>query len=146
VRDFAELYKIKMIKSSSYYAQANGQAESRNKTLVRLIKKKIEDNLRRWHEVLSEALWAHCISRHGATKVTPFELVYGQGAVLPVEVNLDVYRLAKQNDLFIVMYHDMMMDNIDEVTDKRLKALKEIEKGKACVANAYNKKVKSKSF
>jgi hypothetical protein len=28
--------------------------------------------------VLSEALWAHCISRHGATKITPFELVYGQ--------------------------------------------------------------------
>jgi hypothetical protein len=40
----------------------------------------------------------------------------------------------------------MMMDNIDEVIDKRLKALKEIEKNKARVAKAYNKKVKSKSF
>jgi hypothetical protein len=39
-----------------------------------------------------------------------------------------------------------MMDNIDEVTDVRLKALKEIEKDKAWVAKAYNKKVKSKSF
>jgi hypothetical protein len=39
-----------------------------------------------------------------------------------------------------------MMDNIDEVTDVRLKALKEIEKDKARVARAYNKKVKSKSF
>ena len=38
--------------------------------------------------MLSEALWAHSISRHGATKVTPFEIVYGQEAVLPVEVNL----------------------------------------------------------
>jgi hypothetical protein len=85
-------------------------------------------------QVLSETLWAHRISRHGATEVTPFELVYGQEAVLPVEVNLDAYRLAKQNDLSAVMYHDMMMDNIDEVTDKRLKALKEIEKDKACVA------------
>jgi hypothetical protein len=59
------------------WTEANSQAESSNKTLVKLIKKKIEDNLRRWHEVLSEALWAHRISRHGATKVTPFELVYG---------------------------------------------------------------------
>jgi hypothetical protein len=49
--------------------------------LIKLIKKKIEENPRRWHEVLSEALWAHCISRHGAIKVTPFELVYGQEAV-----------------------------------------------------------------
>ena len=68
--------------------------------------------------MLSEELWAHRISRHGATKVTPFELVYGQEAILPVEVNLDAYRLAKQNDLSAVDYHDLMMDNIDEVTDK----------------------------
>ena len=74
--------------------------------------------------MLFEALWAHRISRHGATKVTPFDLVYGQEAVLPVEVNLDAFRLAKQNDISAVDYHELMMDNIDEVTDKRLKALK----------------------
>ena len=38
------------------------------------------------------------------------------------------------------------MDNIDEVTDKRMKALKEIEKDKLRVARAYKKKVKDKSF
>ena len=65
---------------------------------------------------------------------------------MPIEVNLDAYRLAKQNDLSAVVYHDLMMDSIDEVTDVRLKALKEIEKDKARVAKAYNKKVKSKSF
>jgi hypothetical protein len=39
-----------------------------------------------------------------------------------------------------------MMDNIDEVTDKPLRALKEIEKDKLWVARAYNKKVKIKFF
>jgi hypothetical protein len=38
------------------------------------------------------------------------------------------------------------MDNIDEVTDKRVAALGEIEKEKIMVAKAYNKKVKAKSF
>ena len=108
--------------------------------------KKIEENPRRWHEVLSEALWAHRISRHDATKVTLFELVNGQEAVLPAELNLDTYMLAKQNDLSIVVYHDLMMDNIDEVTDIRLKALKEIEKDKDRVAHAYDKRVKRNSF
>ena len=61
-------------------------------------------------------------------------------------MNLDTYRLAKQNDLSAVDYYNSMMDNIDEVTDKRLKALKETEKDKVRVARAYNKKVKSKSF
>ena len=84
----SESYKIKLLNSSSYYAQANGQAESSNKILIKLVKKKIEENTKRWHEVLSEALWAHRISKHCSTKVTTFELVYGQEAVLPVEVNL----------------------------------------------------------
>jgi hypothetical protein len=94
--------------------------------LIKLIKKKIEDNPRRWHEVLSEAWWAHRIPRHDATKVTLFELVYGQEAVLPVEINLAAYRLAKKNELSTIDYHDLMMDNIDEVTDKKLQALKKI--------------------
>ena len=73
-------------------------------------------------------------------------LVYGQEAVLSAEINPDAYRLANQNVFSVVDYHDLMMDNIDEVTDKRLRALKEIEKDKLRVAKAYNKKVKIKSF
>ena len=45
-----------------------------------------------------------------------------------------------------VDYYNLMMDNIDEIIDKRLKALKEIERDKLRVARAYNKKVKGKSF
>src|SRR6266508_860772 len=146
VKEFAESYGIKMLNSSPYYTQANGQAESSNKILIKLIKKKIEEHLRRWHEALSEALWAHKISRHGATKVTPYELVYGQEAVLPVEVNLAALRFAKQNGLSAEDYQSLMMDNIDEVADKCMIALKDIEKEKLRVATAYNKKVKLKNF
>jgi hypothetical protein len=88
VHDFAESPKIKLLSSSPYYTHANEQVENSNKTLIKLIKQKIEENPKRWHEVLLEALWAHRISKHSATKVTPFELVYRQEAVLPVEVNL----------------------------------------------------------
>jgi hypothetical protein len=89
VCDFAESLKIKLLSSSPYYAQANGQTKSSNKTLIKLIKKKIKENPKRCHDVLSEALWAHHISKHSAMKVTPFELVYGQEVILPIEVNLD---------------------------------------------------------
>jgi Mg2+ and Co2+ transporter CorA len=65
---------------------------------------------------------------------------------LPVEVNLGAYRLAKQNNLNVESYYTLMMDNIDEVTDKHMEALEEIEKDKRRVARAYNKKVKAKSF
>jgi transposase InsO family protein len=67
VYEFAKSLKIKLLSSLSYYAQANGQAESCNKTLIKLIKKKIEKNPKRWHKVLSEALWTHQISKNIAT-------------------------------------------------------------------------------
>jgi hypothetical protein len=72
VCEFAEFLKIKLLNSSPYYTQVNGQAGSSNKTLIKLIKKKVEEHSKRWHEVLSEDVWVHRISNHNATKVTPF--------------------------------------------------------------------------
>jgi hypothetical protein len=66
--------------------------------------------------------------------------------VLPVEISLNVVRFAKQNDMTIGDYYNSMMDNIDEVSYKRMTALGEIEKDKIMVAKAYNKKVKAKPF
>jgi hypothetical protein len=66
--------------------------------------------------------------------------------VLPVQINLGAYKLAKQNNLFATMYHELMVDNNDKVMDKINKALKEIGRYKARVAHAYNKEVKGKSF
>ena len=65
---------------------------------------------------------------------------------MPIKVNLDAYRLAKQNYFTAVGYYDLMMDNIDEVSDRQLQALKKIEKDKLRVARAYNKKVRAKFF
>jgi hypothetical protein len=129
VREFAKLYRIKLLNSSPYYAQANGQAESSNRILISLIKKKISNHSKQWHRILSETLWAHRISKHRDTKVSPFELVYGQETMLPMEISLNVVRFAKKNDLAVGDYYNSMIDNIDEVTDKRLTALGEIERG-----------------
>jgi hypothetical protein len=91
-------------------------------------------------------LWAHRTSRHGATKVTPFEFVYGQEAVLPVEIGLQSLRVTKHGSLSAKEYHEFMMDRIDDVPESWFKALKLIEKEKIKIAKAYNKRVMEKSF
>jgi hypothetical protein len=45
-----------------------------------------------------------------------------------MEISLNAIRFARKNDLFVGDYHDLMTDNVDEVTGKRMKALKEIDK------------------
>jgi hypothetical protein len=89
-------------------------------------------------------LWAHRISKHSTTKVTPFELVYGQEVILPVEVNLNALRIARQNELLTVDYHNLILDRLDKVSDERVKALGEIERDKLRVDRSYNKRVKKK--
>jgi hypothetical protein len=145
-RDFAESMKIKLMNSSPYYAQANGQTEASNKVFIKIIKKRIKDSPRRWHEKLSEALWAHRTSRHGATKVTPSELVYGQEAVLPVEIGLQNLRVTGQDSLSAKKYHRLVMDKIDDVPKSRFKTLEEIEREKVKIAKTYNKRVVEKWF
>jgi hypothetical protein len=65
---------------------------------------------------------------------------------LPMEISLNAAKFARQNDLNVSDYYNLMMENIVEVTGKRLMALREIEKDKIMVSKAYNKKVKAKSF
>jgi hypothetical protein len=56
VCDFTKLYEINFLNPPPYYGQANGQGDSSNKSCIKIIKNKLEDNLRRWHEVLSKDL------------------------------------------------------------------------------------------
>jgi dihydroneopterin aldolase len=108
---------------------------SLDKTLIKLIKKKMKDNQRRQYVVI-----------HDATKVTHFEFVYGQDAMFSIEVNLDAYRLPKKNDLSVVMHYDLMMFNIDEVTDKRVKIVKEMEKTKLELTGLKTRRLKTHHF
>jgi hypothetical protein len=111
-----------------------------------LIKRKINEHPRRWHEVLSEALWAHRISCHRATKTSPYHLVYGQEAVLLWEITAGSRRVEFQNDLMVEEYVALMNDNVKDLTELRLWSLEKIKENKAKVARACNKKIKLKEF
>ena len=70
--EFATSMGIKLLNSSPYYAQANGQAEASNKGIIKLIKRKIDYCPRKWHLVLHEALWAYRMACDRSTKISPY--------------------------------------------------------------------------
>jgi hypothetical protein len=83
---------------------------------------------------------------HGATKTSPYELVYGHHAVLPWEMQSDSRRVVLQKDLSSKDYSGLMMDELEDLHMIRLRALENIEKNKLRVAKYYNKKVKVRQF
>ncbi|XP_028118064.1 uncharacterized protein LOC114315650 [Camellia sinensis] len=120
--EFAKEYGIQMLNSSPYYAQANGQAVSSNKTIKVTLSKVIEDNPRDWHELLSEVLWANRNSKKDSIQASPYELVYGHAAVLPLEVTVKSSRVTKHYDIPINEYVEAMFIELQNVECKRIDA------------------------
>jgi hypothetical protein len=77
---------VKNFTSYAYYPQGNGKEESTNKNLVMIVKKIIEYKSRQWHTLLTYALWADHTTTKSSTCFTPFQLIYGQEAILPTEL------------------------------------------------------------
>ena len=71
--------------SSPYHLQANGQAESSNKVLLWILKKIVSENKKDWDDKLDSALWSFRTAFKVATRLTPFKLVYGPEAIIPME-------------------------------------------------------------
>jgi transposase InsO family protein len=87
---------VKHFTSSAYYPQGNGQAESTNKNLVRIVKSLIEDNPCQWHTLLTYTLWEDRTITKLITGCTPFHPVYGQEDILLTEMELSYLRLMLQ--------------------------------------------------
>ncbi|XP_020421267.1 uncharacterized protein LOC109949604 [Prunus persica] len=144
--DMAETFKFKLLQSTPYYAQANGQAESSNKVIINIIRKMLEKNPKQWHEKLSETLWAYRTSKREATGMTPYALTYGHDAILPMEIAVQSLRIAHQHDLTGEDYSQAMLLELEGLDASRIDTLNKLLAGKQAVSRAYNKRVKNKSF
>lgn len=80
--------------STPYYLQANGQVETINKVLKCMLQRMIEVHKWNWHLILYSSLWAYQTSVRNATGFTPFQLVYGLEAILPVQCEISSLKLA----------------------------------------------------
>jgi hypothetical protein len=83
---------------------------------------------------------------HGAIKVTPYQLVYGHGAVLPWEIKAGSRQIFSQDQLTADDYDTLMKDELEDVAGHQLRALVSIEEDKKRVVRWYDKKVKVKEF
>ncbi|KAL3692362.1 hypothetical protein R1sor_006013 [Riccia sorocarpa] len=76
-----------------YHPQANGQVERINRVLLSTIRKTVERNPKDWDKRLIGAVWAYRTTYKTTTGQSPFQLVYGQEAILPIEFMLPTLRV-----------------------------------------------------
>ena len=69
--------------------QANGLDERWNQTLKQMIVKFTATKKDQWDEFLDTSVFAYNTSRHDSTLYSPFELMFGRKAILPVDVDYE---------------------------------------------------------
>ncbi|XP_042465927.1 uncharacterized protein LOC122048425 [Zingiber officinale] len=95
-----------------------------------------------WVDELSSVLWALCMTPNEATDVTPFQLVYGGEAVVPIEVRVEFNRVR----LYDEGNGKRMLMELDLVDEARDKAVVQVMAYRQQMRQNYNRRVIPRSF
>lgn len=117
--------------TSAYHPQSNGLDERMNQTLKAALQKLVNDSQDDWDQLLDNVLFAYRTSRQASTKYTPFFLMYGREARLPIDITLtDSEREENTQELtldekvekmieFQKKIHDQARDNVLKAQEKQ---------------------------
>ena len=114
-----------------------------NRTLLKIIKAKLDDAKGAWPEELPSVLWAYRTTARIPTGETPFRLTYGTEAIISVEVGVaSITREMFQEE----NSDDQLRVNLDCIDEVREKASDKMTKYQQKMAEYYNKRVKLRRF
>uniref|UniRef100_A0A2N9EQY5 Uncharacterized protein n=1 Tax=Fagus sylvatica TaxID=28930 RepID=A0A2N9EQY5_FAGSY len=142
-RQFSQELGIHNHYSSPGHPQANGQVEVTNRSLLKLIKTRLEGAKGLWPEELPSILWAYRTTVRIPTGETPFRMTFGSEAVVPVEIGLTSFRTlaydGQKNEEQLRLNLDLI-DEVRETAEARMKRYQEK------MARHYNSKVKPRQL
>lgn len=99
----------------------NRAVEAANKNIKKILRKMI-DKQRGWHEMLPYAFLGYRTTVRTSTWATPYLLVYGTEAVVPVEVEIPSLRIIQEAELSNAEWLSKQIDQLALIDKKRIVA------------------------
>ncbi|RVW68308.1 hypothetical protein CK203_061279 [Vitis vinifera] len=134
------------VASSSYHTlfvamepQTNGAIEAANKNIKRILWRMVETS-RDWSEKLPFALWAYRTLFRTSIGATPYSLVYGMKAVLPVEIEMGSLRVALEQQIPEANWAQAQFDQLNLLDERRLRAADHVRAYQRKMARAFKKR------
>ncbi|XP_073030804.1 uncharacterized protein [Primulina eburnea] len=106
--------------------------------IVQALKARLQGKGKDWVEELPSVLWAYRTTPRASTQETPFSLVYGSEAILPVEIGQTSARV----ESYPINNEDSRAVELDLLEEKRDQAMIRMEAYRVRVMKSYNKKVR----
>ncbi|XP_030467070.1 uncharacterized protein LOC115686025 [Syzygium oleosum] len=145
VNDLFKEFQIRHLNSSPYRPKMNGAVEVANKNIKKILAK-AADNYHNWHERLPYALMVYRTSIRTSTGATPFSLVYGVEAILPVEVKVPSLRVLSQAKLMEAEWVQQRYNQLNMIDEKWLRAVCHGQRYQQRVAKSFNRKIRPRHF
>ena len=114
-----------------------------NRSLLKIIKTRLEEAKGVWPDELPGVLWAYRTTVRIPTGETPFKLAYGSEAVIPAEVLVANHRVMKYQD---EENEEQLRLNLDLIDEVRMDAEQRTARYKNLMARQYDAMVKPRRF
>jgi len=99
-----------------------------------------------WHEMLPFVLHGYRTSVRTSTGATPFSLVYGMEAILPLEVKIPSLRVLMETKLEEAEWVQARYDQLNLIDEKRLVTVCHGQLYQNRMKKAFDKKVRPREF
>jgi hypothetical protein len=146
-KDYCEGLGIKLKFASVAHSKTNGQVEKANGLICSEIKKRLLAPLEKakhgWVDELPSVLWSLRTTPNAATQETPFFLVHGAEAVLPVEITHEAPRITTYNETTSI---EALQDDVDALDEARDVALARATQYQQSLRNYHSSRVHPRSF
>ena len=91
-------------------------------------------------------MWAYRTSFRTSTGATPYSLVYGMEAVLPVEIEIGSLRVALEHQISKTEWAQSRYDQLNLLDERRLRVADHVQAYQRKMTCAFRKRVKPRKF
>ncbi|XP_015167064.1 uncharacterized protein [Solanum tuberosum] len=123
----------------------NGAIEATNKYMKKILRKMI-DNHKGWHEMSLYALLGYRTTVRTSIGATPYLLVYGKEAIIPVKVEIPSLRIIQEAELSDANWVRKRIDQLTLIDEKRMVVVCHGQLYRQRMIHAFHKKVRARMF